>query len=147
MVLPPGLGYNISEFFAAAAAAKKLWDAYFDDYDNAPNRVKELCNTIQFVKDTLARYGALFQRVGEKEPASALVSVTAKLKECDDFLGKYSGLQSYDESGQRGSKGAWRLRRVWQPGLYAFDSSAKNLSSALGLEMQKLTQVVSITVL
>jgi hypothetical protein len=90
MVLPPGLGYNTSDFLTAAAASKKLWDAYFGLYDNAPNRVRELCDTIKFVKGTLARYGALFRRIGE--PAPVLVSVGAKLIECDDFLEKYSGL-------------------------------------------------------
>ena len=131
-------GFSVSELIAALRAATNVYNAFFDDFQNAPARIRELAETSKYLHDILESFLTLFAHYGGVFPAET--TYRRRLAECDAFIGKYSQLKLVDSTDER-CKLPQKYRRVWQTTKFAFDN-AQRLEHLLSLEIQKLVPYI-----
>lgn len=132
MIVPPG--YSVNDLITVTGWAKAVWDAFFDDYNNAPRQIKSLGDVIQFFKDQVETHQVLLTRAGKKYPESRINAIDSLLKACDKFLNDYSTIS---ESGPS-RDGITIAKRVFQTTRFAFDDTVVELRDSLEREMMLL---------
>lgn len=144
------LGTNASEFLSAIRVAKvlqsslaslglqltafqRIYDTFFDEFDEAPARVQELLSTVKYLSDILQESEALLASCNRTFPGQD--TFTRKLEECDQFIRKRC--TRVPESSEIGSP--VRVRKIWHTPSSAFeDQEAQRINDGLQVEMQKL---------
>lgn len=134
-------GFSVSELLAALKKLRDVWDAFFDEFDNAPGRISELNDTILILDSALQFFAGLSQFQGVPPPLRLVHSYLHKLEECRKFIKKYESLTGRQSHGQNliqiGRKSRDTIR-------YAFDGDAAILKNDLMLEAQKLNLIASL---
>jgi hypothetical protein len=129
-------GVSALEILKVLRKAKKVYETFADDYDNAPNRIREVTDTVKFLHDILAELHVELERYRADYPGAE--SFNRKLQECERFIDKYSELRPVSKHGKERGDGALKsVKRVWQTTRFAFDD-ASQLKSDLNDEMVKL---------
>lgn len=137
-------GFSLTELIQAIAKCKSIYDAFTDEYESAPAKIRDLVDTCKYLRDILKDFQST---VGDGY--SQEHSFGRKLDECNVFINKYKSLkQEYLVSAGETTITA-RLRtnweRAWQTGKYAFDGErARDLKDALSLEIQKLVLFILV---
>lgn len=121
-------GFSISELIEAAAKTKQVYDAFFHQFDNASNRVRELRDTVDLFQMNLRNHEWLFEQSGHRYPGLDAFSRT--IKECNDFLGKYQRLIT----DSRASPKDYLRTAVWP----FEERNVNNLTRQLQLHIQAL---------
>jgi hypothetical protein len=127
------IGFSVLELLTALRKVKAVWDAFFDEFDNAPSRILELHATLDFLHSALLVSQSISQLQGVPLPLTLLHTFGSKLRECQKFIKKYRSLASTK----------W-LRRGSAIIRYAFDGDAAKLNSGLLFEAQKLNNLTSL---
>ena len=131
-------GFSVSELIAALKTVTNVYDAFFDDFQNAPARIRELAETSKYLHDILENFLTLLAHYGGVFPAET--TYRRRLAECEAFINKYSELKPVDPTNER-CKLPQRYRRVWQTTKFAFDD-VQSLEHRLSLEIQKLVPYI-----
>ncbi|KAF2468447.1 uncharacterized protein BDR25DRAFT_344192 [Lindgomyces ingoldianus] len=134
-------GYSLFELYQTAKKAKQIWNAFTDEFENAPTRVRELIETCDYLSKVLCDFTSLLEEYEEAYPQEE--SFDRKLLECQAFIDRYWSLKGdYLTELQThrlglGSRRTWK--QVWQTTRYAYDNKrAQELKDGLCLEIQKL---------
>jgi hypothetical protein len=138
---------SVPEILEVLNKCRHIYETFFDEYDKAPNRIKELADTIKYLDTILEDFKEQLARYKTSYPGTA--SFARKLDECDAFIVKYSELKPVDdpeaEDGRNGNRR--RLRRIWQTTKYAFEESSAQLKDGLSQEMLKLNTFILVLAL
>jgi hypothetical protein len=129
-------GYSIPELFQLLSKVKDIWDAFYGEFDNAPNRIGELIDSFEFLRSALVTCHNLCQVQSIELPNSLVRPLVLKLHECQTFTRKYHSLTGEAEFH------ASQTRRMLQRGVdtirYTFDGDAAKLKTDLTSEAIKL---------
>jgi predicted nuclease with TOPRIM domain len=136
-------GISALEIVKIIAKAKEVYEAFADDYQNAPNRIKELADTIKYLHDILEELRIQLETYRADYPGSN--SFAKKLQECEAFVQRYSELRpvEYSEPSSSRSRLSHAARRVWQTTRWAF-ADATQLKEGLSQEMLKLNTFILV---
>jgi hypothetical protein len=104
-------GFSVSELWAAGRKAKKIYDAFFGEYDNAPDRIKELVDTCSYLNHVLGEVATILGEYGDTY--SEEQAFKRKLQECEAFLSDYSALKKGYENEEGGSF-SFRVRQSFK---------------------------------
>lgn len=149
-------GYSLFELYQIAKNAKQIWNAFTDEFESAPARVRELVETCDYLSQVLFDFTSLLEQCEETYPQER--SFDRKLLECQTFIDRYLSLKAgyLTELQTSGSRRTWM--QVWYTALplslqsntsaknhgrqtarYACDDRrAQELRDGLSLEIQKL---------
>ncbi|OCK75628.1 hypothetical protein K432DRAFT_429280 [Lepidopterella palustris CBS 459.81] len=132
--------FSIPEIIRAIETATRIYDAFFDNYDNASARIRDLADTVKYLRDILSCFHALFAQYGGVFPAEA--SFEKCLEECDAFLKKFRMLRP--DNAAQGTGNLQQISRwVWQTARFALaDDQAQRLEKRMSLEIQKLVPFI-----
>ncbi|MCJ1477787.1 hypothetical protein MMC13_006460 [Lambiella insularis] len=136
-----GPGFSVTELLQAINKGKDIYNAFRDEYENAPARICELIDTLNYLTAVLQDVQSLLDQYGDVYPQEA--NFGRKLDEVEAFIGKYKTLKrAYGETAAKKSfavkvRGTWL--QAWQTAHYALDDQrARDLKDGLQLEIQKL---------
>jgi hypothetical protein len=99
MGLPIPLGTQVSELIKAVKACRSVLDAFFDQYDNAPARLRELSQLVSTFEDILQQNYDILKRQNTTYPGHEGLKRT--LEECTAFLRTYKSLCDKKSHGAR----------------------------------------------
>jgi hypothetical protein len=88
MFPPPG--YSINDIIQAAKACKKVFEAFFDDYSNAPSRLRELSDLVTNYVHILSNHRDVIERY--QTNYSGHEGLKRTLDELARFLGKFKSV-------------------------------------------------------
>jgi hypothetical protein len=139
-----GFGFSATELIQAIAKCKNIYDAFTDEYESAPSRIKELVDTCKYLRDILEDFQSI---LGDIYPQG--ISFGRKLDECSAFIEKYKSLKegylAFINETTITSRVRYAWDRAWQTGQFAFDGTrARDLKDALSLEIQKLVLFILV---
>jgi hypothetical protein len=130
-------GFSVTELFQAIKKCKDIWDAFTDEFGNAPARVQELVTTCKYLYDVLLDIKSVISDSYSQE-----AGFLRTLQETDRFIVKYKHLKQEYLDSEGSSSFNQRLRdkwlRIWETTKHEFDDKARYLRDALSLEIQKL---------
>ena len=153
-------GYSLFELYQTAKNAKQIWNAFTDEFENAPARVRELVETCDYLSQVLFDFTSLLEQYEETYPQER--SFDRKLLECQAFINRYwslkAGYLTELQTHRLGSGSRRTWMQVWYTALplslqnntsaknhdrqtarYACDDRrAQELRDGLSLEIQKL---------
>ena len=130
MLVPPG--YSGSDLIQAAGKLQTIYDAFFDKYDNAGSRVKELHGHFNSFHTNLVNLQWVLEQSGRDYPESDACYRT--LDECADLLNKYSAFLD---------KGEHRVQKTWKTVNFPFEQMGiDRLKGQLSLHMQAMNSFV-----
>jgi hypothetical protein len=154
-------GFSITELLGAIKRSKDIWDAFFGEFDNAPNRIKELNETICFLNSTVSvcarlaeLQGGEIYRISILDPLSSyflegvalppqyVYSFMRKLRECEAFTRKYRSLTDAPRHGHNQMIECGRRGR--DTIIYAFDGDVAKRKNDMMVELQKLNNLSSL---
>lgn len=147
-------GVSIPDLLKAIAKAKEVYEAFFGVYGNAPDRIKELADTVKYLHEVLTDCQTLLEK--RRVPFPGLALLRRKLDECKALIQKYSELcpttqaSNADDVDVLEPTGEERrriqtIRRVWQTTHYAFSADeVTRLKDDLSREMVKLNTFILI---
>jgi hypothetical protein len=143
-------GFSLTELVQAIAKCKDIYDTFTDEYENAPARIRELVDTVNYLRSVLADLKSLLEY--HHDVYLQQQSFARKLDECQRFIKDYGALaEGYLISiGERSFTDRVRRtwERAWQTTQYAFDDDrARDLKDSLSLEIQKLVLFILFFVL
>ena len=108
-------GFSITEIIQAAHKLKLVYDAFFDKYENAESRVRELSHAIDVFHFNLINHEWILQRSGRHYPGHGAFRRT--LEECDEFIKEYRSLLD---------KKAPRTQKAWKTTCWPFEEGHVN---------------------
>lgn len=130
-------GFSVTELLQATNKAKQIYDAFRDEYDRAPARIKEVVDTCNYLHRVLQDCQSLLHVYGEVCPQ--VDNSSRKLDECDAFIQKYRSLKPGTQHSNAVHTSSNNTCNVWQTTRLAFDDqTARDLKDGLQLEIQKL---------
>jgi hypothetical protein len=137
-------GFSVSELIQAIAKCKNIYDAFTDEYESAPARIKELVDTCKYLRDILEDFVAI---LGDAYPQEN--HFLRRLEECDAFIQRYRSLKQGYLASVAETTITSRIRQqwemVWQTGRFALDGDrARGLRDGLSLEIQKLVLFILV---
>jgi hypothetical protein len=143
-------GFSLTELIQAIAQCKTIYDTFTDEYENAPARIRELVDTVNYLRSALADLKSILEYHHDVYPQQQ--SFAHKLDECQRFIKDYRALSEGYLISVRETSFTDRLRRAWetawQTTQYAFDDKrARDLKDALSLEIHKLVLFILFFVL
>ncbi|KAF2728835.1 hypothetical protein EJ04DRAFT_86396 [Polyplosphaeria fusca] len=83
-------GYSVSELIKAAKFCLSVFDAFFDQYDNAPARLRELAQLIQTFREILEQNQETLKRKNTSYPGHDGLKRT--LEACERFIKKFKSV-------------------------------------------------------
>ncbi|KAI8629680.1 hypothetical protein F5Y19DRAFT_484584 [Xylariaceae sp. FL1651] len=101
-------GFSVTELLKAIKKCKDIWDAFTDEYKNAPARVQKLVKTCKYLHDVLLDIKSV---IGDNYPQQA--SFLCTLQECEQFINKYRHLKEEYIHKEGGTSSKQRLRDNW----------------------------------
>ena len=151
-------GYSLIELYQVAKQAKQIWNAFTDEFESAPARIRELVETCDYFSQALFDFTSLLDQYEETYPKER--SFDRKLCECQAFIDKYWSLKADYLTKLQTHK--WM--QVWYTALplflqsntsaknhdrqtarYAYeDGRAQELRDGLSLEIQKLLAFIVV---
>ncbi|KAK5724655.1 hypothetical protein LTR15_004702 [Elasticomyces elasticus] len=111
-----GPGYSVTDLIQAVKKVKDIYDAFFDEYQNAPRKLGELQKELQRLQEELQGLKQIEQETGKSYTGRDALQST--LDECETFL------ESHKSALVRSRAGLGRsdtTLRVLKTGLFAFE--------------------------
>lgn len=137
-----GVGYG--DVVTAFKQGKQIWDSFYDDFENAPKRIRELLEIATSVRDSVVQWDELVKGWGQELPG--LESIKKKLDEADEFVKKYSELVP-EQPGVFSVDARHRAKRFFKTWRHAFDERARHIKEGLQLLLQMLHDKVFLIAL
>lgn len=109
MPFPPP-GYSINDLVHTAKACKKIFDAFFDEYRNAPARLRELGQLVATYYRLLEDNERILKN--NQAPFPGHEGLKATLEEWTAFLGKYTSVND---------PGSNKAKKVYYTGRWGLD--------------------------
>jgi hypothetical protein len=109
-------GFSVNDLIQAIAKVKDVYDAFFDEYSNAPRQLRELRDELQRLQDELFGLKQIEQETGRSYTGRDALQRT--LNECEAFVKNHKNALSRSRGVVRRGDNA---RGILETGLFAFE--------------------------
>ena len=138
-------GFSVTELLQAFGTFLDIWNKFFDEFDSAPSRIRELNDNIILLEYALRLWASFAVRQDLCLPLRYINSFTHKLLECRRFINRYKHLIQRQQPGQTQIQGLVRHGRFGRDTIrYAFDKDALKLKNDIILEYEKLNMLCNL---
>ncbi|KAK1071559.1 hypothetical protein LTR74_003189 [Friedmanniomyces endolithicus] len=117
MAVPPG--YSVNDLILAISKVKDVFDAFFDEYQNAPRQLRDLRDELQRLQDELGGLKLIEVETGKSYTGRDALQTT--LNECEAFVKSHKSALTRSRGGLRRGDTA---SGVLQTGLFAFEQQS-----------------------
>jgi hypothetical protein len=134
--------FSVTQLEEAIPKAKKVYDTFCQDYENAPTRIRELSDTVNYLWKILITLKIHLQPLGTHFHGK--VTFAQKLQACEVFITEYSVLRIVNlVDGISEEHAVVQVhRRIWITTKQSFDDNSIRLEEGLSQELYQLNDFI-----